>query len=139
MSKPKFCVMDLGIFHHTPLILRPWEKNIQPLELKSQKQPIWVLKKMPLELMTPTSLSYVASGLDNPICLDKATKSVNPLGVARVCVELQLDENLITAISVMMENGSTIDVYVEYPWKALPKPLAKKWIVKNSVQGDAPS
>lgn len=63
--------------NHTPLILRPWQKNFQALELRQSKPPVWImLKNLPLELMTPEGISYVASAIGIPICLDRATEAV---------------------------------------------------------------
>lgn len=117
--------------HHSPLILRPWERDIKPLDLKQNSQPVWVtLKNLPLELMTPNGISYVASGLGTPICLDKATESFRKLGTARICVEIQMEADLKNTVPVMLEDGSILDVIVEYPMKTQPKPPVKKWIAK---------
>lgn len=93
---------------------------------------------LPLELMTPKGVSYVASGIGLLVCLDKSIGAVRKAGVAKVCVEPQ--DELPNSIKVMLEDDSTIEVAVEYPWKPASEPAQKRWIPKvNVVREPSPS
>lgn len=48
--------------------------------------------------------------------------------MAKVCVEPQGE--LLRNITVMLEDGSMLDIGAEYPWKSAPKPTTKRWIPK---------
>lgn len=81
--------------------------------------------------MTSKGLSYVASALGTPICIDKAIDSVKKAGIARICVELYPETQPMASIPVILEDNSTIEVQVKYPWKKATKPLEKRWVVKS--------
>lgn len=73
-------VMENGPWHinNCHIILWHWERDIQLLDFKQRKVQVWVkLSKVPLELLTSQGLSYLASGLGNPICFEQGNVSIS--------------------------------------------------------------
>lgn len=56
--------------------------------------------------MTLKGISYVASGIDVPVCLDKSNDFVQKAVKAKFCVEAP--NELPSSITVMVEDESTI-------------------------------
>ncbi|GAV92904.1 DUF4283 domain-containing protein, partial [Cephalotus follicularis] len=71
------------------LALRRWEEGMSLCKDSFSSIPVWVkLVNVPSELWTRPGLSYVASALGVPLCMDAATSAGNRLSFARVCVEM---------------------------------------------------
>ncbi|GAV81787.1 DUF4283 domain-containing protein, partial [Cephalotus follicularis] len=71
------------------LVLRRWEEGMFLCKDSITSTPVWVkLTNVPQELWTRPGLSYIASALDVPLCMDPATAAGNRLSFARVCVEM---------------------------------------------------
>ncbi|GAV70613.1 DUF4283 domain-containing protein [Cephalotus follicularis] len=67
------------------LMLRQWEKGMSLSKDSFSSIPVWVkLSNVPYELWTKSGLSYVASALGVPLCMDTATTASNRLSFARV-------------------------------------------------------
>ncbi|GAV68564.1 DUF4283 domain-containing protein [Cephalotus follicularis] len=67
------------------LALRRWEEDMSLSKDSLSSIPVWIkLSNVLSELWTNTSLSYVASALGVPLCMDAATTSSNRLSFARV-------------------------------------------------------
>ncbi|XP_010549581.1 PREDICTED: uncharacterized protein LOC104820719 [Tarenaya hassleriana] len=83
--------------------------------------PIWVnLTNIPAELYSLKGISYIASGIGEPLHTDKMRLDPLSVGEAKVKVEVQLDATLPQAIEIEDEQGSVITVNAAYPW-ILPK------------------
>ncbi|PKI73252.1 hypothetical protein CRG98_006387 [Punica granatum] len=127
-------VLNNGTWHinHCPILLRPWEKNIQVVNLEQKKVPVWVkLSKVPLELLTEQGLSYVASGLGIPVCFEKKVEYISRGNSARMCIDITVQGELPKTLTLVMEDGQYTDVEVEYPWKTV---ATKKWVPKAQAQ-----
>ncbi|GAV66861.1 LOW QUALITY PROTEIN: DUF4283 domain-containing protein, partial [Cephalotus follicularis] len=82
--------------------------------------PVWVkLANVPSELWTKQGLSYVASALGVPLCMDAATTAGNRLSFARV-IEMKASSNFPTSYKVRRRNGTLVEVLVQYAWKPSP-------------------
>ncbi|PKI32462.1 hypothetical protein CRG98_047147 [Punica granatum] len=83
--------------------------------------------------MTCEGLSYLASGLGVPICLEKTTKHITSGSTARVCVELNSIGVYPDDIDVLLEDGTMVKVLVEYPWakQKIIKKVEKQWDKKE--------
>ncbi|GAV92256.1 DUF4283 domain-containing protein, partial [Cephalotus follicularis] len=69
--------------------LRRWEEGMSLCKDSFTSIPVWVkLTNVPPELWTRPGLSYIASALGVPLCMDAATAAGNRLSFARVCVEM---------------------------------------------------
>jgi hypothetical protein len=69
--------MEAKVWHITnkPLILRKWTPGMQFLKLSLSSIPIWIkLHNLPIEFWNATCLSYVASGVGKPLCVDSVTE-----------------------------------------------------------------
>ncbi|PKI32678.1 hypothetical protein CRG98_046943 [Punica granatum] len=129
--------------HHSPVILRPWKQHLQAIDFEKKKMPVWVqLVGVPLELMTYEGLGYIASGLGVPLCLDKATENVSKAHVARVCVEMEMSDEMPKEIPIILEDGVSLNIKVEYLGKNFPRgaqkaDVKKRWVQKTMVGEEA--
>ena len=81
------------------------------------KLPIWIqLANIPLELFTQKGISYIASGLGNPLYMDRITARQQRLAFAKVCVEIDAGMEIPRFLEVELRNGSTVHVQVDIPW-----------------------
>ncbi|GAV70132.1 DUF4283 domain-containing protein, partial [Cephalotus follicularis] len=95
----------------TYLALKRWEEGMSNI-------PVWVkLANVPSELWTRPGLSYVASALGVPLCMDAATSASNRLSFARVCVHMKASSRFPNSFKVRRRNGILSDVMVQYVWK----------------------
>ncbi|CAN0913430.1 hypothetical protein LINGRAHAP2_LOCUS27921 [Linum grandiflorum] len=54
--------------HHSALLLRRWEPNIQPIEIVDEEIPIWVtFKAVPSQLITAEGIGWIASRIGTPV------------------------------------------------------------------------
>ncbi|XP_062170376.1 uncharacterized protein LOC133876108 [Alnus glutinosa] len=112
-------ILESKIWHvsNKPLILRKWQPGMQLLKLNLSSVLVWVkIMHLPIEYWTPKGLSYVASGIGNPIFADKVIEERKRLGFARVLVEIDVDSTCPKELTICRNNGAVINVGVEYPW-----------------------
>ncbi|GAV92808.1 DUF4283 domain-containing protein [Cephalotus follicularis] len=103
------------------LTLKRWEEGISLCKESFSRIPIWVkLTNIPAELWTRTGLSYIASALGMPLCMDAATAAGNRLSFARVCVEMKAHSNFPHSFKVRRRSGILADIQVQYVWKPSP-------------------
>ncbi|GAV74042.1 DUF4283 domain-containing protein, partial [Cephalotus follicularis] len=103
------------------LALRRWEEGMSLSKDSFSTIPVWVkLANVPSELWTKQGLSYVASALGVPLCMDAATTAGNRLSFARVCIEMKASSNFPTSFKVRRRNGTLVEVLVQYAWKPSP-------------------
>ena len=87
-------VIKAKLWHiiNKPLILRKWTLGMQLLKISLSTVPIWIkIHNVPIEFWNYTCLSYVASGIGKPLCVDFVTKEQLRLGFARVLVEVNVE------------------------------------------------
>lgn len=98
-----------------PLLLQKWTPGLTLEKLSMQKFPIWiVLHGVPIELLIPDGLSYIASAIGAPLSLDKTTEQRRRVQFARICVEVACGDDLPDTIKVDIEGVGQIEVSVEY-------------------------
>lgn len=79
-----------------PLVLKKWHPNITLSKEELHKISLWVkLYRLPLEFLTPTGLSYVASAVGKPLHADKQTANRKRINLARISVEVDASEELV--------------------------------------------
>ncbi|KAL2236344.1 UNVERIFIED_CONTAM: hypothetical protein Sindi_0826100 [Sesamum indicum] len=93
-------------------------------KLKHTQAPVWIkLRHLPMEFWTTDGLSTVASGVGKPLYPDAITRACTRLDFARVCVMVDVSQNLPNHVIIMTpdeDGGETpCKVDVEYEW--LPK------------------
>ena len=104
-----------------PFILQPWKPSLRLDKKDVQSIPIWInLYGIPLELWNPKGISFIASYIGKPLCVDRMTASRRRITYARVCVEVSGDLDLIDKFAIEMAAGenetSLLDIAVEYQW-----------------------
>ena len=119
-TKMRDKVLESGPWHiqNRPLIVRRWEAEMKSLEFSMAKLPLWIqLSNIPLELFSQKGISYIASGLGNPLYMDRITTSQQRLAYARVCVEVEASKTIPQSLEIELKNGITVHVHVEIPWQ----------------------
>ncbi|XP_039044744.1 uncharacterized protein LOC120184314 [Hibiscus syriacus] len=111
-------VLEHGPWHiqNIPLVVLKWEPGMTSLEFSFDKFLIWVqLYGIPLELYTRRGISYIASALGLPLYMDRITAEKSRLVYAKVCIEIDVAHEVPSVVSVVLQDGSTVDVTVEIP------------------------
>ncbi|GAV92559.1 DUF4283 domain-containing protein [Cephalotus follicularis] len=100
------------------LALRRWEEGMSLCKESFSSIPVWVkLSNVPAKLWTRSGLSYIASALGVPLCMDAATAAGNRLSFARVCVEMKANSSFPHSFKVRRRSGIVADIQVQYVWK----------------------
>lgn len=100
-----------------PLLIRKWTPRIKPIDINLKKVPLWIhLKDVPLELFNREGLSYIASVIGKPLYMDSVTASCKSLAYAKVCVEIETEQEIPTSVKLLMRDGSISLVMVDIPW-----------------------
>ncbi|GAV86408.1 DUF4283 domain-containing protein, partial [Cephalotus follicularis] len=100
------------------LALRHWEEGMSLCKDSFTSIPVWVkLTNVPPELLTRPGLSYIASALGVPLCMDAATTAGNRLSFARVCVKMKAQSNFPNSFKVRQRSGILADIMVQYVLK----------------------
>ncbi|GAV92777.1 DUF4283 domain-containing protein/zf-CCHC_4 domain-containing protein [Cephalotus follicularis] len=108
------------------LVIRKWNKDM-PLVLEECKTiPVWVkLYGVPVQYWTKLGLSHIASVIGKPLYMDMNTTKKFSLSFARICIEMEATSPFPNSIVLELENGCTLNIGVEYPWKPLACNLCK--------------
>lgn len=115
----KIWVLEWGPWSiaNRPILLRKWLPGLTLDKHSLQKFPLWImLRRVPLELLTPEGLSCIASAVGTPLSLDKAIEQRRRVQFARVCVEVNCGDILPDQISVEVETLGHIMIHIEYAW-----------------------
>lgn len=108
--------MALGtkLLSHPPNAM---ESNIHKLDLEQERVPVWVkLSKISLELMTNQGISCITSGLGVPTYLEEKGKQAFKASTAGVCIDITIQEDLPSTITIILDQGLTTEVEIDYPW-----------------------
>ncbi|KAF9624274.1 hypothetical protein IFM89_009182 [Coptis chinensis] len=98
-------------------VVMPWSPEAESQRNNVTTVPIWAkLSKVPKELWTKKGLSFLASLIGGPLCMDGATSMKRRLDFAKVCVTIPLDFEFPSSIKLKIR-GKVVFVDVEYPWK----------------------
>ncbi|GMH12874.1 hypothetical protein Nepgr_014715 [Nepenthes gracilis] len=98
---------------------QPCMKKEEGMDMGMKKEsfkssPVWIsLINVPLVLWTTLGLSWLASQVGRPLCLDQRTSRLNHLHAARICVEVDRDAILPDKIMVSLGpefSHSTVEV-----------------------------
>ncbi|KAF9620738.1 hypothetical protein IFM89_014342 [Coptis chinensis] len=96
----------------------PWSPEVENQRNNVSTVAIWAkLSKVPKELWTEKGLSFLASLIGGPLCIDGATSMKRRLDFVKVCVTIPLDFDFLTSIKLKIR-GKHVFVNVEYPWKS---------------------
>ena len=109
------------LFQGQPIVLQKWEPGMAMRKLKHTQAPVWIkLRHLPMEFWTTDGLSTVASGVGKPLYPDVITRACTRLDFARVCVMVDVSQNLPNHVIIMTpdeDGGETpCKVDVDYEW-----------------------
>lgn len=108
-------VIEAGPWHIAGklLILKPWPPNGTKERLSTI--PIWVqFSNVPLKFWTAEGLSYIASALGKPLCVDALTVKGKKISFARICVKINVDSPLLDTVEVEYANGDSTIINVMF-------------------------
>ncbi|KAL2224767.1 UNVERIFIED_CONTAM: hypothetical protein Sindi_3018400 [Sesamum indicum] len=90
------------LFQGQPIVLQKWEPGMAMRKLKHTQPPVWIkLRHLPMEFWTTDGLSTVASGVGKPLYPDVITRACTRLDFARVCVMVDVSQNLPNHVIIM--------------------------------------
>ncbi|KAF9600032.1 hypothetical protein IFM89_002505 [Coptis chinensis] len=97
--------------------IRLWSPEAENHRNKATTVLIWaMLSKVPKELCTKNRLSFLASLIGRPLCMDGATFMKQRLDFAKICVTIPLEFDFPSSIKLKIRDRH-VYVDVEYPWK----------------------
>lgn len=111
-----------------------YEKGLTIEKQSMSNFPIWLkVWNIPLDFsLSVDGISYVASGVGIPFCLDKATEERKRIDFAKVCVEEQYSNVLPDFIEVEVEGAEPLTANIEYPWNHKDVHLVMNWVIMLS-------
>ncbi|XP_023646042.1 uncharacterized protein LOC17896692 [Capsella rubella] len=108
-----------GLWHIDDCIMfvAPWTTDATLALPEITSVPVWVtLKNIPSRLYSHWGISWIASGLGEPITTDKPRLDPFLMGVAKIMVEVELEKGFPHRIAVEDKRGNATMVDVEYSW-----------------------
>lgn len=120
MEKRDLVLGKRWTFYGNPLVLKPWTPDFDVDNLEMEKLLVWIqLPHLRLGLYNPEPLEKVVSYIGKPIATDRLTAHNKRLEYARVLVEMEVKEELVTKIPLKLPNGKIKNQTVVYEWKPL--------------------
>ncbi|XP_056698601.1 uncharacterized protein [Spinacia oleracea] len=104
-------------FDSKPLILKPWNSDMNMDTPELQSVPIWVQLKLNFKYWGEKALFKIVAQLSKPLRRDHATICRDKLQFARVMVDVPLSQELPDFISFRDENGIMVRVAIFYEWR----------------------
>ena len=107
-----------------PIILQKWSPSLSIDKNKVSRVPVWVcFYNVPLEYWTQQGLSYISSMVGKPIQVDRMTATRRRITYARICIEVDAQDDWITSFELEAANppqgSDPITIHVEYQWTPL--------------------
>ncbi|GAV90955.1 DUF4283 domain-containing protein/zf-CCHC_4 domain-containing protein [Cephalotus follicularis] len=137
------------MFGATHLAVRKWSKDMVMALEDCKSIPIWVkLTRIPVQYWTKLGLSYITSVLGKPIHMDANTTKRYALSFASVCIDMEATSSFPDNIVLKLDDGTTTNIGVEYPWrpasctlckvfdhsnKTCPKAARREWMPKQMM------
>jgi hypothetical protein len=101
-----------------PMLLAEWKPNFNLKNDMMRTIPVWVqLPQLPLHLWGPKNLGKITSVLGTPLMTDECTANRYRISYARILVEIDVTQELITEITITNEKGDKMQQQVEYEWR----------------------
>lgn len=116
-----------------PLVVREWspETALDPLDLSAL--PMWIdLKGVPNMLFSRKGLKCLSRAAGKFVKLHPNTERCTRFDVARVLVEVNLQQPLVEKITFTNQEGQKVDIGVAYPWLPPRCTVCKGWGHKGS-------
>ncbi|XP_056695788.1 uncharacterized protein [Spinacia oleracea] len=104
-------------FDNKPLIMKPWNSDMDMDKEEVKSVPIWVQLKLGFKYWGERALFKIISQIGKPIKRDQATLNRDKLQFARVMVDVPLSKELPDCISFRDENGLMVNVGLYYEWR----------------------
>nr|POE57275.1 uncharacterized protein CFP56_01924 [Quercus suber] len=83
------------------LSIRPWEPDFRPAEANVNSIAVWVrLNELPIEYYNAEALLHIGKTIGNVLRVDTHTASEARGRFARICVQIDVDKPLVTAVLI---------------------------------------
>ncbi|XP_010525641.2 PREDICTED: uncharacterized protein LOC104803404 isoform X1 [Tarenaya hassleriana] len=100
-----------------PMIVSEWDPDHDPDKPPIRSIQTWVkLRNVPLKLFDEDSLSRIATTIGDPLYLDKATEGKLNFSVARIFMEVNLQQTLPRTVVVKLPSDTEVTIGVSYSW-----------------------
>ncbi|XP_074306122.1 uncharacterized protein LOC141641354 [Silene latifolia] len=112
-------VMNSGyyMFDNKPMIMKSWTRDLEMKKEEVSSVPAWIkMHNLPLKFCGK-GLPKITSLVGKYIKSDVATEEKTRLGYARVMAVLMVDQELSEKIKFIDENGTVLQIEVEYEWR----------------------
>lgn len=107
----------LCFFDKRPVLMQPWQPDIQFDRENIDKLPIWIqLPQLDQQFWGAPSLSKIGSLIGRPLKTDKPTKERSVLGYARLLIEVKIGATLPDEVDIADEYGVLQKQKVIYEW-----------------------
>lgn len=99
------------------IIVKTWSPEFDLSKEIMQTIPLWVkFPNLPLNCCGLQLLSRISSGLGIPLYADECITQIDRISYARVLIEMDISQNLPSAIKVEDPNGREFTQKVIYEW-----------------------
>ncbi|XP_056689969.1 uncharacterized protein [Spinacia oleracea] len=113
-------------FDGKPVILKPWNADMDISKDPVKKLPIWIqLPNLEVKYWGEKSLSKIVSQIGTMIKVDQATHNRDKLMFAKVLVEVNIDQQFPEVIRFRSEIGRMIEQRVIYDWLPISCSICK--------------
>ncbi|XP_021845308.2 uncharacterized protein [Spinacia oleracea] len=104
-------------FDSKPLIVKPWDQDLDMDKEEVQVVPIWIQLKLNFKYWSEKALFKIVSQVGKPIKRDYATTCRDKIQFARDMVEVPMEKILPDHLFFMDEHGEKVKVDLRYEWK----------------------
>lgn len=99
------------------LLVQKWTPNLTAGKINFKQIPLWfILRNIPMHLYNSTCLSYIASAIGRPLYMHRGTISQAHLYFARICAEVDFEDEQMQFVHVKMDNGQVLSIDIVLPW-----------------------
>ena len=83
------------------LLLRPWEPDFKPDLANVSSIVVWIrLSRLPIEYYNAKTLQHIEKAIGNVLRIDTFTTTETRGKFARLCIQVDVDKSLITAVMI---------------------------------------
>ncbi|XP_016452665.2 uncharacterized protein LOC107777186 [Nicotiana tabacum] len=116
------------MFDKKPVVVKPWEPDIDVSKEKVDRIPIWIrLKGLDIKYWGKNALTKISGMIGKPLKADRATTNKKRLAFAKVLVEVLINQTYPTQVIFENEMGKIVKQEVYYEWKPTLCPKCKNF------------
>nr|XP_009781839.1 PREDICTED: uncharacterized protein LOC104230675 [Nicotiana sylvestris] len=114
------------MFDKKPVVVKPWEPDIDVSKEKVDRIPVWIrLKGLDIKYWGKNALTKISGMTGKPLKASRATTNKKRLALARILVEVSINQIYPTQVMFENEMGKIVKQEVYYEWKPTLYPKCK--------------